>query len=49
MWRRRRRRSSSAKAGVSFDLLHTLKLLEAWHVSVIAMKGLAFDLGGGVS
>jgi DNA invertase Pin-like site-specific DNA recombinase len=25
--------------------LHTLKQLEAWHVSVIAMNGLAFDLG----
>ena len=29
----------------TLDLLHTLKQLEAWHVSVIAMNGLAFDLG----
>ncbi|HET7883308.1 MAG TPA: recombinase family protein [Acetobacteraceae bacterium] len=28
----------------TLDLLHTLKQLEAWHVSVIAMNGLAFDL-----
>jgi DNA invertase Pin-like site-specific DNA recombinase len=26
------------------DLLHTLKELESWRVSVIAMNGLAFDL-----
>ena len=28
----------------TLDLLHTLKELETWHVSVIAMNGLAFDL-----
>jgi len=28
----------------TFDLLHTLKELETWRVSVIAMNGLAFDL-----
>lgn len=28
----------------TLDLLHTLKQLEAWRVSVIAMNGLAFDL-----
>ena len=28
----------------TLDLLHTLKELEAWRVSVIAMNGLAFDL-----
>ena len=28
----------------TLDLLHTLKELEAWRVSVIAMSGLAFDL-----
>ena len=28
----------------TLDLLHTLHELEAWHVSVIAMNGLAFDL-----
>jgi len=29
----------------TLDLLHTLKQLAAWHVSVITMNGLAFDLG----
>jgi putative DNA-invertase from lambdoid prophage Rac len=28
----------------TLDLLHTLKELEVWRVSVIAMNGLAFDL-----
>ena len=28
----------------TLDLLHTLKELESWRVSVIAMNGLAFDL-----
>jgi hypothetical protein len=28
----------------TLDLLHTLKELDAWRVSVIAMNGLAFDL-----
>jgi putative DNA-invertase from lambdoid prophage Rac len=28
----------------TLDLLHTLKELETWRVSVIAMNGLAFDL-----
>ena len=28
----------------TLDLLHTLRELEAWRVSVIAMSGLAFDL-----
>jgi putative DNA-invertase from lambdoid prophage Rac len=28
----------------TLDLLHTLKDLETWHVSVVAMNGLAFDL-----
>jgi putative DNA-invertase from lambdoid prophage Rac len=28
----------------TLDLLHTLKELEAWRMSVIAMNGLAFDL-----
>ena len=28
----------------TLDLLHTLKQLETWRVSVIAMNGLAFDL-----
>jgi putative DNA-invertase from lambdoid prophage Rac len=28
----------------TLDLLHTLKQLESWRVSVIAMNGLAFDL-----
>jgi putative DNA-invertase from lambdoid prophage Rac len=28
----------------ALDLLHTLKELETWRVSVIAMNGLAFDL-----
>jgi DNA invertase Pin-like site-specific DNA recombinase len=28
----------------TLDLLHTLKQLESWRVSVIAMSGLAFDL-----
>jgi DNA invertase Pin-like site-specific DNA recombinase len=28
----------------TLDLLHTLKQLEAWRVSVITMNGLAFDL-----
>jgi putative DNA-invertase from lambdoid prophage Rac len=28
----------------TLDLLHTLKALETWRVSAIAMNGLAFDL-----
>jgi putative DNA-invertase from lambdoid prophage Rac len=29
----------------TLDLLHTLRELEAWRVSVIALNGMAFDLG----
>ncbi len=34
----------SRRGRSTLDLLHTLKQLETWRVSVIAMNGLAFDL-----